>query len=177
MFNREKFKALVHYICWRVEPSELGSVKLNKVLWYSDTNRYLIAGDSITGAKYVKQQFGPVPSAILPVLDELKAEGLLAIREASYYGYPKREFFALSPANLDLFTAAEMSLIDSEIDRICYGHTATSISEESHDDVWKLAAIGEELPYHTVFASRRAEITGEDIAWARQQLASPVHAE
>lgn len=172
-FDRAKFKALVHYICWRVEPAALGGVKLNKVLWSSDTNRYLTSGKPLTGATYLRQQFGPVPTVILPVLDELKAEGALAIREQSGYGYPDRAFFAVRPVALNPFTAAEISLIDSEIERICYGHTAVSIGDESRDNVWKLAAIGEELPYHAVFAGRRAEITADDVAWACQEMACP----
>lgn len=41
-YNAEKFKALVHYICWKVEdPRQLGATKLNKILWFSDVLTYL----------------------------------------------------------------------------------------------------------------------------------------
>ena len=56
-FNRVKFKALVHYICWRCEdPRLLGTVKLNKVLWYAERIWYFRTGQPIVGATYLKQQ-------------------------------------------------------------------------------------------------------------------------
>ena len=171
-FDRDKFKALVQYICWRCDdPTKLGSTKLNKVLWRSDMQAYYWFGEPVTGAKYVNRQHGPVPTAILPVLGELSNEGVLAIREVDHYGLPKREFFALKQPALTRFSPDEISLIDQSIDYVCHKHTARSISEETHDDIWKLAEIGEEIPYATVFAAQLGEITEDDIAWAKHELA------
>jgi len=170
-FNRDKFKQLVQYVCWRCDdPADLGSTKLNKVLWRSDTQSYLWNQKPITGASYVKRQFGPVPRVILPVLEELQAEGSLAIREVDYFGNAKREFFALRKPDLLAFTATEISLVDQAIEHVCKRHTARSISRETHDDIWELAAIGEEIPYETVLASRLGEVTEDDIEWARVQI-------
>ena len=64
-FNYKKMKALVNYIAYLAhDPSVLGKVKLNKVLWRSDLNSYLLNGDPITGEQYVKHQFGPVSKHI-----------------------------------------------------------------------------------------------------------------
>ena len=64
--DREKFRSLVHYVCWRCadDPAKLGRVKLNKILWLTDFTSYYETGKPMTGARYVKRQFGPVPSAI-----------------------------------------------------------------------------------------------------------------
>src|SRR5687767_11549584 len=84
-FDRDRFKSLVHYICWRCEdPRILGSVKLNKVLWYTDRIHYLRAGQPVTGATYVKQQSGPTARALSPVIAELEKEGAVATRERSW---------------------------------------------------------------------------------------------
>lgn len=173
--DRQKFKALVHYICWRCEdPTKLGSVKLYKSLWLSDFRAYYELGEPVTGATYIKLQFGPVPSGVLPVLGELKTEGALSIREVDYYGRDKKEFFALTRPDLSLFTAEEISLIDAAIEYVCERHTAKSISDESHDEIWELALIGEEIPYFTVFA-RPAELTKDDIAWAKIKIEELEH--
>ena len=35
--NWDKFKSAIHYVCYKADdPSVLGAIKLNKVLWYSD---------------------------------------------------------------------------------------------------------------------------------------------
>ena len=79
-FDREKFKRLVHYVIWRAGKRDwFGAVKLNKVLWFSDTEAFAHTGEPITGATYTRQQFGPVPKAIMPIRDELQREGAITI--------------------------------------------------------------------------------------------------
>jgi hypothetical protein len=68
VFDRDKFKRLVHYIIWKAGKRDwFGATKLNKVLWFSDTRAYALTGAPITGATYVREQWGPVPKAIMPV--------------------------------------------------------------------------------------------------------------
>jgi hypothetical protein len=172
-FNREKFKSLVHYICWRVDnPARLGAVKLNKVLWFSDLATYLHFNSPITGARYVKRQFGPVPAAIVPMIEELKTEGALAARDVEYHNKPKREFFALTRPDLTSFSPDEISVVDQVIEAVCDKHTAASISELTHNEPWEIAEIGEDLPFCTVFSARSGEIDESDITWADAQIAS-----
>ena len=66
MENAAKFKKLVHYVCSQCsgDVSKLGAVKLNKALWLSDLVAYYQLGQPITSARYVKRQFGPVPSQL-----------------------------------------------------------------------------------------------------------------
>jgi len=170
-YNGGKFKTLVHYICWKVEdPRRLGATKLNKILWFSDLLTYLNFNAPVTGARYVKRQFGPVPVALLPVVEELRNDGKLAVRDVEYFGKPKREYFALETPDVSSFSPEEISLIDSIIQSVCEDHTASSISELTHNEAWKMAEIGEDLPFFTVFSSRSGEIDEQDIAWADSQI-------
>jgi uncharacterized phage-associated protein len=92
----EKFKALVHYVCDKAEdPSVLGSVKLNKVLWYSDSICYMVSGESITGETYVKRQHGPVPRHVVKAVNELVSEGKIARGRVDHFGFMKTEFIAI----------------------------------------------------------------------------------
>jgi hypothetical protein len=165
--EREKFKSLVHYVCAKCDdPSLLGATKLNKILWYSETLAFLKLGRPITGAKFVKRQFGPAPAAILPILSELETEQNIVIRNVSFHGFPKKEFICLKePVLGNEFTADEIAIVDDVVDAICRTHTAASISRFSHDEIWEMAAIGEELPVYVALAER-GEITEDDVAWA-----------
>ena len=171
-FDRNKLKALVHYVCWKADPSELGGTKLNKVLWYADTLAYRTWRRPITGETYIKRQFGPVSRHILQLLKELEGEGRLILGKADYYGHPKHEFIPLVNPDLSLFKGEEISLIDACIEFVCTKHTAASISQRTHDVIWELAEIGEEIPYYTVWASELGEVTPEDVAWAREHIPS-----
>lgn len=164
--NREKLKSLVHYVIAKCpNPDVLGSIKLNKVLWVSDLWSYVGTGQPITGEHYMKRQFGPVAASMKGILDELKAEDRIAIRQVP--GGGKVDYFALTTPDLGPFTAEEISLVDEAIDFVCLEHTAEEISERTHDDIWKLAEIGEEIPLHAMLASELGEVTPEDVAWAK----------
>jgi len=167
-----KFKALVHYVCWKCsdDPSKLGAVKLNKALWFSDVLSYADRGKPITDARYVKQQFGPVPKAILPILRTLEQENALRIEEVEYYGHRKRQYVALVEPDLSVFDESEIKIINKVIDVITDGHTAASISDLTHDEIWKLAEMGEEIPLHAVLASRLGKVTENDIKRAQERM-------
>ena len=173
MFDREKFKALVHYICYQRshDPSTLGAIKLNKILWLCDFISYLKWKDAITDARYVRRRLGPVPHPIVPILRELESEGVLTVRDTYYHGYKKAEYLVHRVASGDFLTPEEKMLVAKMIDFVCDEHTATSISERSHHDVWKAAQDGEEIPYYTVFVNP-GDITQEDRDWAHFQLES-----
>lgn len=165
--DRNKFKALVHYICEKAEdPSCLGAVKLNKVLWYSDSIYFKLHGTSVTGETYVKRQHGPVPRHILPAINDLVAEGKIARGRVDHFGHVKTEFIAIAPASVSLFSADEIQLIDSAFEHVCLNNTARSISEETHGVIWQIAEMGEEIPLSTVLASEEGEVDEDDIAWA-----------
>lgn len=163
--NKDKFKKLVHYICYRAEPSTLGAVKLNKILWYSDVFSYLKTGTPMTGESYVKRQYGPVPATILSTIQELVEDGNLVVRECMHFGHLKREFVYLTEPDMVMFSGPEVDTVNRMIDVICNNHTAKSISDLTHDRIYELAEIGEEIPYYATLASGLGEINEVDVAW------------
>lgn len=167
-------KELTHYICWKAgdDPSKLGATKLNKALWFSDSFAYRMSGRSITNSTYIKRQYGPVPKRILPVLNDLHREGKVLIRESPYYSYVKRDYIALTSATPSVFSEQELWIIDHVIDWVCQEHTASSISEFSHDNIWEAAEEGEEIPMYAALGAFDGEITEEDKEWASRIIAA-----
>jgi hypothetical protein len=167
----KKLEALAHYICYKCQdPTVLGSTKLNKILWYSDVISLKLRGETITGETYVKRQYGPVPRHILDVIKRLEKRGDIVVRPSDYHGYAKRDFIAMRKPDFSMFSSEEISIVDDVLREVCYNHTATSISLSTHDDIWKLADIGEEIPLETAFASEFGEISEDDVKWAKRKL-------
>jgi hypothetical protein len=168
-FDREKFKALVHYVCEKAtDPSVLGAVKLNKVLWYSDSIFYMVSGKSITGESYVKRQHGPVPRHIVGAMDDLVAEGKIARGRVDHFGFYKNEYIAIQDAIVSVFSPEEVKMIDAAFEHVCMNHTARSVSEETHNVIWQIASLGEEIPLATVFAADVGEVDETDIEWGKK---------
>ena len=164
--------ALVHYVCERCDnPSKLGATKLNKVLWYSDVWAFAQDGRSITNAVYVKRQFGPVPKNIRIARYRLQESGAILERDFVNHGLMQVQFISLKPADVSMFTASQISLVDSVLEEICSNHTASSISNLSHDFIWESAQIGEEIPMSAAaFGGNFGEIDEDDIAWAKIEI-------
>ena len=169
-FDRERFKRLVHYVIWRAGDRDgFGAVKLNKVLWFSDARAYMLRGRPITGATYIREKWGPVPQAMMPVRDELVRDGAIRVWNDRMYDYPATRFHALRPpaSPKAIFDAEELKTVEYWIETIDKEHTASSISDESHDYAWEIAEMGEELPYHAIFATRMRQPDDEELKWAQ----------
>lgn len=170
-YQPNKFEALVHYICWKCsDPSKLGAIKLNKVLWFSDTIAFAQIGASITGVLYVKQKFGPVPKPIMPVVRALVQKSILRVEEVKYFGRAKKQYISLMEPDSSIFTADQLEIVDNVLVAITTQHTATSISELTHDAIWKLATIDEVMPHSAILASKFGKISDQDTIWARSRL-------
>jgi hypothetical protein len=173
MADFQKFKALVHYVCAQ-SPNlrSLGKTKLNKILWFSEKEIYLRTGKPISGVNFIKLPRGPVPDSIDEALTALEAERAIVVRDTEWNGRPKKEFINLREPIIDgIFTPVEISVINRAVMTICTRHTAQTISDLSHDEVWEAAKLGEVIPHYAVFG-RPGELQAEDVQWAKSQLHS-----
>jgi hypothetical protein len=169
-FDREKLKQLILHVCRECrDTSKLGATKLHKVLWYSDGQYFVRNGEPITGETYIKREYGPFSTHLDALVTELQAEGKLTVREVEFHGKLKKEFIAKTDPNMSHFSEKELLLIRDTIKNVCEDHTATSISEKTHNAVWDAAIMYERIPYEALWAARGATITNEDIAWAKAE--------
>lgn len=167
----EKLKAMMHIVCNMAEdPSVLGRVKLNKVPWYADSMAFLLHGKSITGERYIKRQFGPVPARFMPAQRELEKEDKIVRGKVDYFNRTKEEFISMKEPDRSLFSADDMNIINMAFEHVCLKNTASSVSAETHNDIWELAEIGEEIPLETIFAAQLGEITEIDVQWANDKV-------
>lgn len=110
-----------------------------------------------------------MPARILPVLRELEDEGAISVRDALHFGKRKKEYIVHVPVSEDFLSREELEIVRSVIRYVCDEHTAKSVSDASHDHIWKVAEDGELIPHFTVFA-KPGKITEEHRKWAHEQL-------
>jgi hypothetical protein len=172
VFDQEKFDNLVLYVASKCpDPTKLGAVRLRKILYYADSLHYMKTRKPIAGATYIKWEKGPVPRQLQASLDRLEKRGALVVKQGAHpYGYPMTFYYALKEPDIKRFDAEEISLVDGLIQTICSEYTAESISKLSHHNAWEVAAIGEELPYETIFARWFGEINEDALAWAKEEI-------
>ena len=167
----EKFSALVHFVVHRCKsnPERLGAIRLNKALWFIDVISYQMDGQSVSGERYIKRKRGPVPATILATLENLEREGKLVIQESEAPYFP-RQFISKSLPDTTLFSEKDLSLARRVVDFV-RGKSADVISELTHEQAWKSAIEGEEIPlYATLVDGDRGAITEEVKKWAKEAI-------
>jgi hypothetical protein len=147
-----------------------GATKLNKILYFSDFFAYGNWGRSITDAEYQNLPNGPAPRHLKPVRDVLEFRKELAIQPVHFSsGKIQHRTIPLREPDLSFFSGQDIALVDDVI-KMLADLDAQTTSALSHRMVgWKMTAIGETIPYSTVFLSNEplseAEIRrGQEIA-------------
>jgi hypothetical protein len=125
---------VAHYVIARTEPSQLGYVKLNKILWYADLEHYRRHGASLTGLEhYIRMPQGPMSKEISRAVRWLQKEGKVTERPVKVIEYTRRELVWLKEPNLSRFTAEQIDLLNQLIDFIA-PLTADQVSKMTHED-------------------------------------------
>jgi uncharacterized phage-associated protein len=153
-FNKAKFKELLLCIASKSESDErFGSIKLNKILYYSDFFAYRLLGHSITGADYMNLSEGPAPKQLLTARAELKSEGLLDLEYRPYFNGIQQRPVAKRGCNEQLFETNELSIVNQVI-RGLWPFNGKEVSDISHREYgWKLTNESEIIPYRTAWLS------------------------
>lgn len=151
--NINKFKNLIIYILEKCAGKpNVGETVLYKLLYFSDFNYYEIYEEHLSGAKYRKLPNGPVPINVDTILDSMVNEDASLQRfKTDYYGYQQKRYMPLVNANLRLFNAAEIEVVDKVIAQLS-SMSATEISTYSHQDIpWKASKDMEHIDYELAF--------------------------
>ena len=150
-----KFKNVLLYILERCAGKpNVGETVLYKLLYFSDFNYYELYEEHLTGAKYRKLPFGPVPQKLDTIINQMMDKGQLQRVKTDYHGYPQTRYLPLEKADLTKLRASEKDVIDRVIDQMS-DWSATMISDYSHGDKpWKASREGEDINYELVFYRR-----------------------
>ena len=147
-----KFKNVLLYILERCAGKpNVGETVLYKLLYFSDFNYYELYEEHLTGAKYRKLPYGPVPQKLDAIINQMIGNRQLQRVKTEYHGYPQTRYLPLEKADLTELRASEKEVIDRVIEQMS-DWSAAAISEYSHKDMpWLASREGEEINYELAF--------------------------
>jgi len=147
-----KFKNILLYILEKCAgKANIGETLLYKLLYFSDFNYYELYEEHLSGARYKKLPFGPVPQKLDSIISTMIENNQLQRVKTEYHGYKQTRYLPLEKPNLSTFSAREKDVIDKVIDQYS-DWSATAISEYSHKDMpWLASEDGEIIDYELVF--------------------------
>lgn len=147
-----KFKNILLYILERCAGKpNIGETVLYKLLYFCDFNYYELYEAHLTGARYRKLPYGPVPQQLDVVINQMIDNGQLQRIKTEYHGYPQTRYLPLEKADLTQLKASEKEVMDSVIAQMG-DWSAAAISSYSHKDMpWLASKEGEEIHYELAF--------------------------
>ncbi|MEK7171719.1 MAG: type II toxin-antitoxin system antitoxin SocA domain-containing protein [Patescibacteria group bacterium] len=167
-FEADKFKQLLLYILEKCggKPN-VGETVLYKLLYFCDFNFFEIYEKPLTGMKYKKMQFGPIPDQTLfnPVILEMRSSGMIEKVSRLYVNDTiQTRYLNFAEADLSVFGKdidKMIKVVDLVIERLS-GMSARQIEDHSHRDYpWQAHQDNEEIDYSSVFF-RSGEFANRD---------------
>lgn len=162
----DKLRELILHITSRLDDGNLGATKLNKLLYFADVLAFQQLGESITGEDYQVLNHGPAARGLLPTRQAMVADGTCVIQPVQRGPYTLHRIVPLRLANLDVFSAAEIAIVD-ELLQDLHDATGTDLSRFSHDTLpWEQLQQGDSIPLAAPLVSKPV-LTREEIDHAR----------
>ena len=147
-----KFKNILLYILERCAGKpNVGETVLYKLLYFSDFNYYELYEEHLSGARYRKMPYGPVPLSFEKIVSSMVEKGEIKKVKTEYFNKPQTRYLPLEKAELTKLLASEKEVIDKVIEQMS-DWSASSISAYSHNDMpWKASKQGEIIEYELAF--------------------------
>ncbi len=147
-----KFRNVLLYILERCAGKpNVGETVLYKLLYFSDFNYYEMYEEHLTGSKYSKLPYGPVPQKLDTIIGQMIKNGIIQRIKTKYYDKIQTRYIPLIKADLTEMKASEKDVIDKVIEQLS-DWSASAISNYSHKDMpWLASKEGEEINYELAF--------------------------
>ncbi len=154
--NIAKFKNVLLYILERCAGKpNVGETVLYKLLYFADFNYYELYEEHLSGAKYRKLPFGPVPKRFETIVNSMVEKGEVEKIKTEYFGKTQTRYIPLQKADITKLNGGEIDVLNKVIAQMS-DWSASAISNYSHNDMpWKASADGEEISYELAFYRRQ----------------------
>lgn len=180
-YNTKKFINLVLFFAKKTDPSKLGILKLNKLLYYIDFIHYKKYGRSILGDVYIKMKHGPVPSLSYNLFNLAfreksddpigkKLRNSVEVKPGLVKDYRINSIYPKKDKNFDksLFSESELEIMQNVASKY-YSKTGTVMSRETHkeDAPWSKTSEMQQIDYDLILDSK--SVSKDYVTYWRKQ--------
>jgi hypothetical protein len=131
----------------------LGSIHLNKGLLIIDAYYHSMFDKTLTGIKYVKHDFGPMPEPEAHNIIYEMEFGKVKVRHQSKGPYTQNSHYAAVEPDYSVLPPEAQEIIE-EVAGMISKFSATDLSNLTHNEAWARAEYGEVIPIKSAYSAR-----------------------
>ena len=162
--NNEKFKQMYFYIINKAAKgsnNSLPKTKLAKLLYLADFSNFYDNLESMSGAQYIRREYGPVADIFFELTEDLFDKGKIDIR-------PYKDALMITSTSSDNSTSLLSNQEKAKIDQICAlwkdKRTKEIVNFTHEQKPWRLCRDGEYIPYSLIIQEDSDHVY-KPIAW------------
>lgn len=172
----EKLQDAVYWVCKIAQSKglKLFSIPLSKIIFLADRRCYLRNLKPMIADAYVHGKNGPYLESLRTAISNLKSEGYIRTERRKYGIHSKTEYYLgcrsdryqinnISKNNLEELREITFDVLVNE--------TAETVSGFTHNHAWQVSVEKEHIPMCAQLITQPAEITDEDVEWAKSTVA------
>lgn len=155
-FNLNKFLAVLGYLIQKRGP--MTKLKIIKLLYLLDRRHFNLYGRPVLGDKYLRMDYGPVPTLAKDLIDELEEQAAFKVKpvaeakilskhfKAEHGGkYP--EITLVKTPDTDVLSKSEIEALKWVIDRFGHNAPSTLVDIAHRHAAWKETPLMGEIDY------------------------------
>jgi hypothetical protein len=129
----------------------MGSLQLRKSLIIADALCHALHGKSITGSRYVKHRYGPVPDdeAYAALNRMIFPRQLVEVIEEPVGHVTQNSYYPLQTPDYSLFTRSQINILNYAA-ATAWKYSASRLSDMTHDEGYINTPMGGEIPLELV---------------------------
>ena len=125
--------------------------KIAKLLYFIDFTNYEAKSESLTGLKYQKYTYGPIPVDYYNLLRDMKRRGLIDLKKEKYTGGASRNIASKKKPDLSVFSKDERDLIISFTEKYKNSTAGELESVAKEEPPYIMVDYKDEIPYYLAF--------------------------
>ena len=125
--------------------------KIAKLLYFIDFTNYEAKSKSLTGLKYQKYTYGPMPLSYYSLLRDMEKRGIIELKKEKHAGGESKNIIPKKRPNLRIFSKDERNLLTSFAEK--YKNTTAGELERiaKEEPPYIMVEYKDEIPYYLAF--------------------------
>lgn len=125
--------------------------KIAKLLYFIDFTNYEVKSKSLTGLRYQKYTYGPMPLDYYDLLRDMERRRIIELKGQKYAGGESQNVIPKKKPNLNVFSKDERDLLVAFVEKYKNATAGELESIAKEEPPYIMVGYKDEIPYHLAF--------------------------